>query len=224
MQNKTNAANLFGSSIKARKSDFSDTIAFNDHKVKFATKYAKGKRVLDIGCVEHDPENYRSKYWLHRALKEVASSVTGIDLYRPGVDYLINLGYNIICADSQQFELGQTFDVLVAGDIIEHLEDFHGFLTSCKKHMHAGSRLIVSTPNPWYWKNVVKAALSTEVNNNPEHTCWICPRTLRQLVSRHNLSIGEISFGSRYLSDKLMPFPKGLKHTSFHAEVFQTYS
>jgi 2-polyprenyl-3-methyl-5-hydroxy-6-metoxy-1,4-benzoquinol methylase len=220
MKSITNPDDLKGNLFKPNQADFSNEIAYDDHKIKFACKYARGKSVLDIGCVEHNPENYKSKYWLHKALKEVASSLVGMDLYAPGVKYLNEVGYNIICADSQQFDLNQSFDVLIAGDIIEHLEDFHGFLTSCKRHMHADSRLIISTPNPWYWRNVVKASLSPEVNNNPEHTCWLCPRTLRQLLSRHNLAIGEIAFGSRYMRDRLMPLPSGLKHTSFHAEVY----
>jgi len=221
MRSKTNPENIKGGSFKIDESDFSNEIAFNDHKIQFAVKYCRNKNVLDIGCVQHNPENYKSKYWVHKALKEVSSSIVGIDLYKPGVDYLKERGFNIIFADAQQFDLGKTFDVIIAGDIIEHLEDFHGFLESCKRHMHNESRLIVSTPNPWYWRNIVKAAISKEVNTNPEHTCWLCPRTLRQLLSRHNLKIGEIVFGSRYLRDRFMPLPTGWKHTSFHAEIYQ---
>jgi len=219
MKIKTNPENLKGGSFVADKLDFSSEIAFNDHKIKFAVNYCRNKDVLDIGCVQHNPENYKSQYWLHKAIREVASSLVGIDLYQPGVDYLNNRGFNVIFGDAQQFDLGKSFDVIMAGDVIEHLEDFHGFLESCKRHMHHESRLIISTPNPWYWRNVLKAALHKEVSSNPEHTCWFCPRTLRQLAKRHNLEVGEIVFGSRYLRDRLMPLPRGWKHTSFHAEV-----
>jgi 2-polyprenyl-3-methyl-5-hydroxy-6-metoxy-1,4-benzoquinol methylase len=143
MKSTTKPEDLKGNLFKPTQSDFSNEVAYNDHKIKFVCKYARGKKVLDIGCVEHNPENYKSKYWLHKALKEVASSLVGIDLYPPGVSYLQQIGYNITLADSQQFDLNQSFDVLVAGDLIEHLEDFHGFLTSCKRHMHADSRLII---------------------------------------------------------------------------------
>lgn len=206
--------------IITNKSDFSDEIAFTDHKTKFAVEFCRNKSVLDIGCVQHDPKNYRSKFWLHKALKEVASCLVGFDLDEDGVIYLNQHGFDILVADAQDFDFGRTFDVIVAGDLIEHLGNFNGFLQSCRKHMHKDSRLIISTPNPWYWKNIVKAVLHCEVSNNSEHTCWLCPRTLRQLVRRHNLDLGRIEFGSRYLGDRLMPLPRGLKHTSFHAEVF----
>lgn len=217
---KTDIRNIKGNSFKANPKDFSDEIAFNDHKIQFVVKYSRNKDVLDIGCVQHDPENYKSKYWVHKALKEVAANLIGIDLYEEGIRYIKEKGFNVVRADAQTFNLDRRFDVIVAGDIIEHLEDFHGFLESCKKHMHNKSRLLISTPNPWYWRNIVKAALSKEVSNNSEHTCWLCPRTLRQLVNRHGLDIGEIKFGSRYMRDRLIPLPPGWKHTSFHAEVF----
>ena len=171
MKTKTNPNNIKGNLFLANTSDFSDDIAFNDHKIKFAAKYCRNKSVLDLGCVQHNPENYKSKYWVHKALKEVSSNIVGIDLSKSGVDYLYERGFNIIFADAQQFDLKRTFDVIMAGDIIEHLEDFHGFLESCKRHMHNKSRLLISTPNPWYWKNILKAAISKEVSNNPEHTC-----------------------------------------------------
>ncbi len=222
MKSKTRPENIKGDLFIANTSDFSNDIAFDDHKIKFAVKYCRNKKVLDIGCVQHNPENYKSKYCLHKALKEVSSSIVGIDLYKPGVDDLKERGFlNIIYADAQQFELGEKFDVIVAGDIIEHLEDFHGFLESCRRHMHNGSRLIISTPNPWYWKYMIKAVISNEVSNNPEHTCWLCVRTLRQLLRRHNFDIGEVVFGSRYWRDRLMPLPRGWKHTSFHVEAYQ---
>ena len=197
----------------------SDLIAFDDHKIKFVVKYCRNKNVLDLGCVQHNPLNYKSKYWLHKAILKTAASVVGIDLYEKGVRYLRGQGFNVILADAQCFDLGRIFDVIVAGDLIEHLENFDGFLESCKRHMERSSKLLISTPNPWYWKNIAKAVLEKEVANNPEHTCWLCPRTLRQLVKRHGLDLGEIVFGSRFMKDRLMPLPPALKHTSFHAEV-----
>jgi len=213
---------LLGGRREADEKDFSASIAFDDHKIKFVVKRCRDKNILDLGCVQHNPRNYSSKCWLHKAIASVAASVVGIDLYEAGVNYLKERGYDVIVADAQCFDLGRTFDVIVAGDIIEHLENFDGLFESCKRHMHSQSRLLVSSPNPWYWRNVIKAALSTEFSNNPEHTCWLCPRTLRQLCNRHGFDIGEVVFGSRYLRDRLMPLPRGWRHTSFHAEVFKT--
>jgi 2-polyprenyl-3-methyl-5-hydroxy-6-metoxy-1,4-benzoquinol methylase len=217
---KMNQNHLLGSNYRADVSDFGPGVAWNDHKIHFMAKKCRGKSVLDIGCVQHNPENYKSRYWLHKALVQVASELEGIDSYEEGVRYLRGKGFNVFCDNAHNFDRGRVFDIIAAGDVIEHLENFDGFMESCKRHMHADSRLLISTPNPWYWRNVIKATLFADVSNNLEHTCWFCPRTLRQLVNRHSMDIGEIVFGSRYLRDRLMPLPRGLKHTSFHAEIF----
>jgi 2-polyprenyl-3-methyl-5-hydroxy-6-metoxy-1,4-benzoquinol methylase len=208
---------LLGGNVHLVRNDFSEQIAFDDHKTKFVVNFCKGKDVLDVGCVQHNPENYKSKFWLHKALREISGSIVGMDLYEPGVAFLRDHGFNVIVGDAQSFDLGKQFDVIVAGDLIEHLGNLNGFLESCKKHLKPDGVLLISTPNPWYWRNVVKAALHASVSNNPEHTMWLCPVTLRQLAARHGLTVTQVEFGSRYKRDTLMPLPKGVKHTSFHA-------
>ena len=152
---------------------------------------------------------------MHKALREKARSLTGMDLSEHGVNFLRQRGFDIVHGDAQNFDLGRTFDVIVAGDLMEHLEDFSGFLSSVKRHLRPGGSLLVSTPNPWYWKYSVLSILHKEVPNNPEHTCWLCPRTLRQLVQRHGMDVTDIRFGSTFARDRYMPLPRGIKHTSW---------
>jgi 2-polyprenyl-3-methyl-5-hydroxy-6-metoxy-1,4-benzoquinol methylase len=218
MQNRSNDW-LMGNRIQPASKDFSDGIAWSDHKISFALKYSRGKDVLDLGCVQHNPENYKSKFWLHKALIKVSRSVDGMDLYEEGAKYLNDMNYNVIVGDVQSFSIGKEYDVIVAGDLIEHLENLSGFLRSCKAHLRTGGRILISTPNPWYWRNVAKAIFFGRVNANPEHTLWMCPTVLGQLVTRHDMEIEEWHYGSRYFKDKVMPFPKGIKHPSFHAAI-----
>jgi 2-polyprenyl-3-methyl-5-hydroxy-6-metoxy-1,4-benzoquinol methylase len=213
------SSGLIGGRVQADARDFADDIAWSDHCIKFYVQHARGRDVLDIGCVMHNPENYKSRYWVHKALKLVARTLIGIDLYDEGVRYLRGLGFDIVTADAQDFAIGRQFDVIVAGDVIEHLEDLAGFISSCKRHLRTDGVILISTPNPWYWRNFVHAGIKSEFNSNPEHTLWFCPRTLRQLLNRHDLDIVSLSYGSRYLRDRLLPLPPGWKHTTFHAEV-----
>lgn len=215
----TDPQHVAGRAIPADPANFGDGIAWDDHKIAYVVARAAGREVLDLGCVEHDPENYRSRYWVHRALVERAASVTGLDLCQDGVTALSARGYDIRFGDVQHFDLGRQYDVIVAGDLLEHLEDFAGFFASVKSHLRADGCLIVATPNPWYWRNIVKAVTRPEVDNNPEHTCWFDPRTLRQLATRQGMTMSEVEFGSRYPRDRLMPLPRGIKHTSWHATL-----
>jgi 2-polyprenyl-3-methyl-5-hydroxy-6-metoxy-1,4-benzoquinol methylase len=200
--------------------NFSDEIAWNDHKIAFVVARARGKDVLDIGCVEHDPGNYQSRFWLHRAIREVAKSVVGLDLQEAGVQYLSERGFDIRFADAQLFDLKQEFDVIVAGDVVTHLEDLHGFFECCRKHLRPDGRLLVSSPNLWHWRNILKAGLRPRrVCTNLEQTLWLCPTTLAQLAGRHGFNVLETRYGSRSRLDNLLPLPEGWRHTSIHAEL-----
>ena len=192
---------------------------FSDSKIKFLMKYVVNKDVLDLGCVMHDPNSYKSKYWVHKAIKHHAKSLIGLDIDANGVEYLRQRGFNIFQGDASKFELDIKFDTIHAGDLIEHLEDFAGFIESCKRHLRPDGIIVISSPNPWYWRNILKSIINIEVSNNQEHTCWLCPRTLRQLVRRHGLDVTDIQFGSRYIRDRILPLPRGVKHTSWNAIV-----
>lgn len=210
---------LLGNSIKPNTQDFSEKIAWHDHKIRFAVHYCRDKDVLDLGCVQHNPENYKSRYWLHKALAKVAKSLEGMDLYEEGVEYLKNVGYSVFIGNAECFNTGKKYDVIVAGDLIEHLENLGNFLTCCKLHLRPKGRLLISTPNPWYWRFVVKAIFLRRVNANPEHTLWMCPTVLGQLLSRHGMSIEYWEYGSRYIKDRIIPLPSGVKHASFNASA-----
>lgn len=211
---------LIGKNSAPNERDFSLEVAWCDHKIQFAVSHCQGKDVLDLGCVHHNPENYKSKYWLHKALKQVARTLDGLDLYEDGVNYLRKLGYNVMHGNAENFHTDKDYDVIVAGDLIEHLENLSGFLNSCKAHLRPGGKLLLSTPNPWYWRFIIKAALfKGRVNPNPEHTLWMCPTVLEQLLARHGMKVESWHYGSRYFRDRIMPLPAGVKHAGFHFVV-----
>ena len=42
-------------------------------------KLCKGKTVLDIGCVDHSASTEKNNNWLHKKIKQVAKTITGLD-------------------------------------------------------------------------------------------------------------------------------------------------
>ena len=144
----------------------------------------EGSRVLDIGVVQHDPNKFTRDDWLHKHLYEKARYVLGLDIDTEGVSELEKRGFNVEVGDAEQLELGNTFDVITAGEIIEHLDKPGAFLQGAANHLEPNGRLILSTPNPWALKHVYWA-LTGDVPINPEHTAWYCPRTLSQLLGRY---------------------------------------
>lgn len=196
-----------------------EPIDYSDPKIAYVVERCRGRRVLDLGCVMHEPDAYRSRYFVHRAIVERAREVIGLDTHASGVRTLCSMGYRVEIGNAESFRYDEPFEVIVAGDIVEHLANLHGFLESCRGSLAPDGMVIVQSPNPWYWKNVVKSVLYTEVPNNFEHTCWFCPRTWRQLVERHGFTIRNIEFQSRHWRDRLMPLPRGVRETSWSLET-----
>lgn len=191
-------------------------IDFKDHSISLFCKYAKGKTVLDVGCINHDLNDYKSKYWVHKALCAVASDCVGMDIYEEGINYLKEKGYTVFVGNAEKFNLDRKFDVIVAGELIEHLGNVSNFLECAKAHLNPSGVLLLSTPNPWHWRFIVKGLFSCDVKPNPEHTCWFCLPTITQLLSRHNMVVKEIKFGSRYWPDRSLPLPPLFKHATLN--------
>ena len=191
-------------------------IAYNDHSIRFFCKYSAGKTVLDLGCVNHDPTCYINKYWIHKALCSVASDCIGLDMCEEGVVYLKKKGFKVILGNAENFNIGKRFDVIVAGELIEHLENASGFLECAKSHLNPNGVILISTPNPWQWRFIAKGLFSCNVGPNPEHTCWYCLPTITHLLSRHNIKIKEYKYGSRLFVDRILPLPPLIKHATLN--------
>jgi SAM-dependent methyltransferase len=126
-----------------------DIDLFNEHMARytFAARLARGKRVLDAGC----GAGYGSA-----ALAQVAESVTGVDVAADAVEHArtnyqaANLTFEHASVTQLPFPDG-TFDLIAAFEVIEHLEDWRGFLAEAGRALAPGGQLIVSTPNKLYY-------------------------------------------------------------------------
>lgn len=170
-----------------------------DAKIKFFTSVVKGRRVLDVGVVQHSVAAFDFDTWLHREIVQSSSSCLGLDIDIDGVDELKRRGFNVIQGDAQDFKLGETFDIITAGDLIEHLHNFGGFLSSCKEHLREDGVVAISTPNVFWWKTFLHVLFLGDSNPHPEHTCWFCEKTLKQTLARHDFEIVELRYDSVYI-------------------------
>lgn len=192
-------------------------IDYNDGKINFFIKHCKNNAVLDLGSVDHFEENHTSKYWLFKAIYENCREVQGIDYYLDGVNALKKHGYPIEYGDAQNFTFPRKFDVVTAGDLIEHLPNLDGFITSISKVLNPNGKLLISTPNPWCWKYLLYHVFYGKLNPvNKEHVSWFCLRTIENLFSRYGFKIVEYQYSSRRRFEKLIPLPKRIKHTTLN--------
>ena len=100
---------------------------FSGGRIGVLKRFAKDQKVLDVGCVSHN-FGYASGgkgRWLHQHIVDAAAECVGTDYDEVGIKEMREAGYDVVHADitgdlSPLLERGP-FDVVVAGEIIEHL-------------------------------------------------------------------------------------------------------
>lgn len=166
-----------------------------EHFERYIKPHIQNKHVLDIGCVEHTIDRADREGWLHGNIREVANQTVGIDIVGDAIEELQDRGYNVEKRDvqAQAPNAYDDFDVVVMGEVIEHLTDFRTTLSNVSAWLKPEGKLILTTPNALsaYW------LLLRGVNRefiNPEHTCWFDAVTLEQLLSRYNFELTEMHY------------------------------
>lgn len=156
-------------------------------------EYCSGKRVLDIGCVQHNADQASNDSWLHKSIVDMAAYTLGVDYLPDAVAQLSERGYNVIVGDvNHRLPIEDTFDVIVVGNLIEHLSNFEGLLLNLQRLLTPGGVALISTANPFFREQYFYSAFKNTVIVNQEHTCWIDPITLDQLCSRFSLETTDV--------------------------------
>ena len=157
----------------------------------FIVERCSGRRVLHLGFVdEHLTEQkVASDRWLHARIAQAAGELIGVDVAADGVAWARERGYRAEVADIQDdgsvraLGLDGWAEVVVAGEVVEHLEAPGLFLRAVKPTIATDGVLIVTTPNAYRAANFLAAATGRELIH-PDHTGWHSPRTLRVLGER----------------------------------------
>lgn len=143
-------------------------------RVAFILDECKGRRVLEFGA--SGP--------LHDEILKVAQTLLGVDR----VDAPRVVGFDL---DDVSLETlpGGTWnpDVIVCGEILEHLANPGWFLQRLRK-AHHDAPVIISVPNAF--SSIARRHLQNGMENvNKDHTSWYSPRTLWTLLERYGYAI-----------------------------------
>lgn len=173
----------------------------NKDRIKeYIYSFCDGKQVLHLGFAG-DIFRYQDSLdqWDFSHLNKRAANVLGIDLDAKAVEKAKELGYlNVMVGDAQNFSLNRTFDVIYAGELIEHVDNLGDFLESVKKHASKDTRIILTTPNPFAINNFFRAVITGKPRVLSEHVSFICRDNFEELARRHNLRIVEFRFFTPY--------------------------
>lgn len=161
--------------------------------------------VLDVGCVKHSLEDLdwrdpKPGEWLHAEIRQNAGSVLGIDLVEEEVAKMSAEGFNVEVANAESFQLEDEFDIIVAGELIEHLSNPGKFLSNCYEHLSEDGIVIITTPNPRRLQHLYWYLSGNESRINTEHTMWFDNQVFGELVSRHNFRIRQFHYYSPSVS------------------------
>lgn len=163
-------------------------------RIEFLEARCTGRKVLDIGCVAHDVARMSSPNWLHARLAAAAARCVGVDVLTDGVEEMRRLGFEAVAHDlgaglGPLAELAP-FDVIVAGELIEHVESIDMLFAVAAAALAPAGQLIITTPNP-YAPHRVRAAQLGIVWENVDHILYAFPSGVAELAERHGLVLTE---------------------------------
>ncbi len=172
-----------------------------NNRRKLLERYCKDKTVLDIGCVGGIGDNGKNDKFTHDIIRNVAKEVVGLDYNKKAVEYWNRRGYNLIHADASEpnLDLGKRFDVVFAGEVIEHIENQGVFLDNVKKHLDEEGMFIITTPNAHdiaYHINRILFRIKDDYATckNIGHVVVHSYGTLKSLLERHGFNIVETHY------------------------------
>jgi 2-polyprenyl-3-methyl-5-hydroxy-6-metoxy-1,4-benzoquinol methylase len=165
--------------------------ASGSHRERFARvrRYMEHRTVLDVGACS----GLKRPDWMHAQIASVASEVVGVDVDRKLARAARAQGFDIVVGDAQTLDLGRAFEVVWAGEVIEHLSCPGAFLDAARRHLTPGGVLVVTTPNVFAVSNFVYR-IGGRPRVNKGHVAWYDETTLRQLVERHDFCVVEVAY------------------------------
>jgi 2-polyprenyl-3-methyl-5-hydroxy-6-metoxy-1,4-benzoquinol methylase len=146
-----------------------------------------GQRILDIGCGDGS---------LGAELRaRGATELVGIELVEEAANKASRIFDTVVHSPVEEVDLlglgGDTFDTLIAADVLEHLVDPWAQLSRWRDWVKPMGRLVISVPNLRHWKVLVDLAVSGRFDYEPTggvmditHLRWFTKRSLAEELRR----------------------------------------
>lgn len=162
----------------------------------YLVNVCRNKVVLHLGCADalHFDGHLRTGRHLHVLISAVAREAYGVDLDQRAIEKLrdqyglCNLYVRNIEHLHEKFDL--EFDVILAGEVIEHLSNPGRFLESVGHYMSHKTLLILTTPNLFGLKMFLHSIVGNQ-RIHPDHSLGFTFSLLENILSRHNYTIVE---------------------------------
>jgi hypothetical protein len=160
----------------------------------------QNKKVLHLGCVDEGylHERFDRSELMHQRLAGVSKELWGVDINEEGIEYLRSVGFaNLLAGDICTLEglealRNRSFDVIVASEVLEHLQNPGLFFDGVKKFMiPRETQLIVTVPNAFRIDNLLWLLRGVEYVH-PDHHYWFSYYTARHLLEKNGFDIHSV--------------------------------
>lgn len=169
----------------------------------FIEKYVVNKKVLEIGPAElvlsSDDSGKRDR-WIHGKIFKIAKSLFAVEVNKEQVENMNNNGFTTVHGDAESFKIDDKFDVIVAGELIEHLSNPGLFLDNVAQHLNDNGILLLTTPNrysiDYISYSLIKAVPMKYKKEIAKHVTCFDEDLLTSLISRHGFKVTEFDYCS----------------------------
>ena len=168
-------------------------------KTEWILAKVAGKSILHLGPTDSPATKRHAEegLLLHPKLRGVARELIGLDLDPEAISLLRDqYGIDDIMRGNAEelprYFPDRKFDAVVAGDILEHVNNLGMVLASVKEVLAPGGELIITTPNALAIKRVLGALVLKQERNNPDHMYFFSPMNLWQAATRFGYRMTEM--------------------------------
>ena len=133
---------------------------------------------------------------LHAVLHEEARDLYGIDLNHESLVVMREqMGFQNLYQGNverlDELKLDESFEVVLAGDLLEHLTCPGALLTGIKRFLRPEGKFVLSTVNAFGLHFQLRRWLG-HYTEHPEHVCFFSPETIAHLLERHGYKVQEM--------------------------------
>ena len=151
----------------------------------------KGLNILDLGCgggLTCEP------------LAKLGGNITGIDFIKKNIeiakDHSIKskLNINYIHGDLEFFDFKRKYDIILALEVLEHIDDWEILIKKIKNNLNSNGRLIISTINKTKFAKffgifVAENILNWVPKQTHNYDKLIKPDSLKKALIKNNMNI-----------------------------------
>jgi 2-polyprenyl-3-methyl-5-hydroxy-6-metoxy-1,4-benzoquinol methylase len=192
-------------------------------KNNYLCQLAMDKDILHVGCTDSPltVDRIAKGMLLHSKLEKITKSIIGIDISEEAISIMKSHGiHSVQTMNAENILLEQKFDLIVAGDVIEHLSNPGLFLQQVPRLLRPEGTLVISVPSAFSLISSLWLWISGHEHVHPDHCYYFSPKTLTSLCNRYGLvptslvylnvnwKSSKLSTLTYYLRNLFLPFSK----------------